>query len=90
MAPDFRRWIIEAYGEIYGRPHLDKKEQALIVILSLVTQGAHMQLATHIKRGMNAGLTKEQVAECIIQCLPYNSFPRVQQALTILKEIIEE
>ncbi|MCP3761796.1 carboxymuconolactone decarboxylase family protein [Domibacillus sp. A3M-37] len=69
MAPDFRRWIIEAYGEIYGRPHLDKKEQALIVILSLVTQGAHTQLATHIKHGMNAGLTKEQVAEYIIQSM---------------------
>ncbi|OXS78367.1 carboxymuconolactone decarboxylase family protein [Domibacillus enclensis] len=90
VAPDFRRWIIEAYGEIYGRPHLDKKERALIVIASLVTQGAHTQLATHIKRGLNAGLTKEQLAECIIQCLPYNGFPRVQQALVILKQVIEE
>lgn len=28
--------------------------------------------------------------ECIIQCLPYNGFPRVQQALVILKQVIEE
>ncbi|WP_141719959.1 carboxymuconolactone decarboxylase family protein [Domibacillus iocasae] len=48
VIPDFRRWIIETYGGIDGRSHLDRKEWALIVISSLVIQGAHTQLATHI------------------------------------------
>ncbi|WP_204552338.1 carboxymuconolactone decarboxylase family protein [Bacillus ectoiniformans] len=91
VAPEFRKWIIEfAYGDIYSRPHLDNKERTLIVIASLVTQGMTTQIATHIKRGLVAGLTKEQISECIIQLIPYTGFPKVQQALTTAKSVFDE
>lgn len=91
IAPDFRRWIIEfAYGDIYSRPHLDNKERALVVISTIVTQGMEPQLATHIKRGMTAGLTREQVVEAITQLIPYVGFPRVQNALMVAKKVFEQ
>lgn len=91
IAPDFRRWIIEfAYGDIYSRPNLDNKSRALVVISSIVTQGMEPQLATHIKRGMTAGLTREEVVESITQLIPYVGFPRVQNALMVAKRVFEE
>ncbi|MEK3934922.1 carboxymuconolactone decarboxylase family protein [Sporosarcina sp. FSL W7-1349] len=91
LAPDLRRFIVEfAYGEIYSRPGLDKKQRQLVTIASLVTQGAEPQIATHIKRGLTVGLTRTEIVECIMQLIPYTGFPRVQNALMIAKKIYSE
>lgn len=91
IAPDLRKYIVEfAYGDIYTRPGLDNKQRALVTISSLVTQGTHAQIETHIKRGLTAGLTAEEIVESMMQLIPYTGFPRVQGALIIAKKVFEE
>ena len=89
-APDLRKMIIEfGYGDIYARPGLDDKSRALVVITSVVTQGAAPQTKTHIKRGLHIGLTPEEIVEALLQLVPYIGFPRVQNALMIAQEIFQ-
>lgn len=91
IAPDLRRYIIEfAYGDIYSRPGLDNQQRALITISSLVTQGAEPQIETHIKRAIVAGVSPTEIVESIMQLIPYIGFPRVQNALNILKRVLSE
>lgn len=91
IAPDLRKMIIEfAYGDIYSRPGLDAKSRALVVITSVVTQGAGPQTKTHIKRGLHAGLTQTEITEALLQLVPYVGFPRVQNALTIAQQVFQE
>ena len=91
IAPDLRKLIVEyAYGDIYSRDGLDAKERALIVISTVVTQGAAPQTKTHIKRGLHAGLTKAQIVEALLQLAPYIGFPRVQNALVVADEVFEQ
>ena len=91
IAPDLRKMIIEfAYGEIYSREGLEDKNRALVVISSVITQGALPQTKTHISRGLQVGLTPSEIVEAILQLIPYIGFPRVQNALTIAKELFEE
>lgn len=90
IAPDVRRYIIEfAYGDIYTRPGLTNKQRALITISSLVTQGTEQQLQVHLNRGLTAGLTPIEIVESIIQLIPYIGFPRVLNALNIVKLVFE-
>jgi len=91
IAPDLRKMIIEfAYGDVYSRPGLDAKSRALVVITSVVTQGAAPQTKTHITRGIHAGLTQTEIVEALLQLVPYIGFPRVQNALTIAQQVFRE
>ena len=91
VAPDLRKLIVEfAYGDIYSRGVLLDLERQLVVISSVVTQGALPQIKTHIKRGLAIGLTSNQIVEAIIQLIPYIGFPSVQNALTVAKQLFDE
>ena len=91
IAPDLRKFIVEyAYGDIYSRDGLSAKQRALVVISSVVTQGAAPQTKTHIRRGLHAGLTEQEIVEALLQLAPYIGFPRVQNALVIAQEIFQE
>ena len=91
VAPDLRKLIVEfAYGEIYSREGLDEKKRALVVISSVATQGALPQIKTHVARGLQIGLSPTEIVEAIMQLIPYIGFPRVQNALTVVKQLFEE
>lgn len=91
VAPDLRKLIIEfAYGDIYSRKGLDEKKRALVVISSVVTQGALPQIKTHVARGLQIGLTPTEIVEAMMQLIPYVGFPRVQNALTVVNQLFEE
>ena len=89
IAPDVGKYIIEfAFGEIYTRSALDLKQRELITLSSLLTQGGcENQLKVHISGALNVGLTKEQIVETFIQCIPYVGFPKVLNAVFVAKEI---
>lgn len=91
IAPDLRKLIVEfAYGDIYSRGVLLDRERQLVVISSVVTQGALPQVKTHIKRGLAIGITPEAIVEAIMQLIPYIGFPSVQNALIVAKQLFEE
>ncbi|MBZ9557296.1 carboxymuconolactone decarboxylase family protein [Halomonas coralii] len=91
IAPDVPRYMVEfAFGEIYTRPGLNKREQALVTIASLVTLGADPQVELHIHTGLTAGLSKEEVVAGIVHLLPYVGFPRVLNTLYIVKKVLAQ
>lgn len=89
MTEDIGRYIIEfAFGDIYDRRTLDLKQREMITITSLLSQGGtENQLRVHINGSLNVGLSKEEVIEIFIQCIPYVGFPRVLNATNIALEI---
>ena len=40
--------------------------------------------------GFNVGLTQEKIVGALVHCIPYIGFPRVLNALTLLKEVMTE
>ena len=91
IAPDMARFVIEfPYGDIYSRPGLDLKTRELITIASLTTLGyAASQLKAHIHNALNAGCTKEEIVETIMQMSVYAGFPASLNALVVAKEVFE-
>ncbi|MCP3032571.1 carboxymuconolactone decarboxylase family protein [Halobacillus sp. A1] len=93
IAPDIGKYIIEfAYGDIYSRNNLSKKNRALAVLSSLVTQGSGSlpQLELHINTALNAGLTEEEIVEAMIQLIPYVGFPTVINAVKQAQHVFQE
>lgn len=91
IAPDLGRYIVEfAYGDIYRRAGLDLKQRQLLTIACLVALGdTGPELSVHLNTALNVGLTAQAIVEAILHCIPYVGFPRVMNAMTIAKEVLE-
>ncbi|MEA2280800.1 MAG: 4-carboxymuconolactone decarboxylase [Solirubrobacteraceae bacterium] len=91
LAPDVGRYIVEfGYGEIYSRPGLTNQQRVLITIASLVTQGTEREIESHVNAGLTAGLTSTEIVESLIHLIPYTGFPRVLNALYVVKEVFAQ
>ena len=89
VAPDFARYIFEfGYGDIYSRPGLDLRARMLATVAGLVCLGhAARELRVHIGSALNAGASREEVVEVIMQMALYAGFPAALDALMIAKEV---
>lgn len=92
IAPDLGKYIIGfAFGEIYGREHLDLRQRELITLAALAAQGGcEKQLKVHIHASLNVGLSQAQIIEIFMQCIPYLGFPKVLNAVFVAKEVFAE
>lgn len=91
ISPDMARFIIEfPYGDIYSRPGLELKTRELLTIASLVTLGfPERELKAHIANALNAGCSKEQIVETIMQMCVYAGFPAALHGLFIAQEVFD-
>lgn len=89
VAPDVAKLILEfAFSDIYTRPGLSLQQRELVTITSLLTQGDTAdQLRVHLNGCLNVGLSRTEIVETCIHCIPYVGFPKVLNALTVVKEV---
>jgi 4-carboxymuconolactone decarboxylase len=91
LAPDLESYIVEfAFGDIYSREGLTKQQQTMTTIASLVTQGTEPQLELHINVGITIGLTPKEIVGTIVHLIPYTGFPKVLNALKIVKRVFAQ
>ncbi|UUZ82501.1 carboxymuconolactone decarboxylase family protein [Paenibacillus sp. P26] len=92
IAPDLAVYITEfVFGDVYTRPGLDLQRRRLVTITALLSLGdCETQLELHITGGLNAGLTKQEIVEAMIQCAPFTGFPRVFNALRTAKRVFAD
>ncbi|RDB63838.1 carboxymuconolactone decarboxylase [Gordonibacter sp. 28C] len=92
IAPDLGRYIVEfAFGDVYERPGLGLRDREVVTIACLCAQGAcEPQLKVHVNGSLNVGMTREEVIETFIQCVPYVGFPRVLNAVAVAREVFAE
>jgi 4-carboxymuconolactone decarboxylase len=84
LATDF------AFGSVWGRAGLDRKQRSLVTIGILIAQGQTAELRNHIRIGITNGLTARELEEVLIQAIPYAGFPAVASAMTAVLETLRE
>ena len=77
------------YGEIWERPYLSKRDRSLITI-GVLQALAREELAIHIPRGLDNGLTPEEISEIILHVTFYAGWPTGVQASITAAEAFEE
>jgi len=90
ICPDFTDITIEwAMGGIMSREGLDPITRELVVIASCVTLGHPVpQLKAHTQAALNAGASRTQIIETILQMLFYAGGAAVRNALVHIQEIV--
>jgi 3-oxoadipate enol-lactonase/4-carboxymuconolactone decarboxylase len=88
---DFQSFITRyAWGEVWGRPGLDRRTRSMLTIALLAGLGHHDEVKMHVKATRNTGVTPEEVAEVLLQVAIYGGVPAANSAFRLAKEAYEE
>jgi 4-carboxymuconolactone decarboxylase len=77
-------------GKMYGRERIPHETRQLITVAALTVLGRTEELKLHVYGALNVGCRPQQVAEVIFQCGIYGGMPVVNQALKVLREVLQE
>jgi 4-carboxymuconolactone decarboxylase len=91
-APNLARYIVEfVFGDVYARPGLDLRTRELVTIAALTALGnTPKQLRAHVQGALNAGCTRQEIIEVIVQMAVYAGFPSAINAVVAAKEAFGE
>ena len=75
------------FADFYKRGGLDIKTRELLIYCALATLGGtERQMASHAVGNLKVGNSKETLVAAMLQCYPYIGFPRISNAINILKD----
>jgi 4-carboxymuconolactone decarboxylase len=94
-ADDFNRPLQEivtqyCWGEIWGRPGLDKKTRSLLNLAMLSALNRPHEVKMHIRGALTNGVTKEEIREVFLQVAIYCGVPAGVDSFRIAKEVFTE
>ena len=88
---DFQEYITKnAWGDIWSRPGLTKRERSLITIALLTALKFEDELAMHIKATKNTGATEEDIKEVLLHTAVYAGVPAANSAFKIAKKFFQD
>ena len=94
-ADDFNRPLQElvtqyCWGEIWGRPGLDRKTRSLINLAMISALNRPHEVRMHIKGALNNGLTKDDIKEVFLQVAIYCGVPAAVDSFRTAQEVFKE
>ena len=79
-----------AFGAVWSRPGLERKQRSLVTLGILIGTGKPAELKNHVRAGLNNGLTVQELQEVLIQSIPYVGFPSVAEAIEATVAVLRE
>jgi 4-carboxymuconolactone decarboxylase len=90
LTREFQELITEyAWGSIWTRPGLDRRQRSLITLTALVARGHHEELAMHLRAALRNGLTKDEIKETLLQTAIYCGVPDANTAFRVAQGVFE-
>jgi 4-carboxymuconolactone decarboxylase len=76
-----------AWGEIWTRDTLPRRERSLIVLALMIALNRADEFKMHVKAAFNNGLTRDDIKEVILQCAIYAGVPAANSAFHQAEEV---
>lgn len=88
---DFQSYITRcAWGEIWTRPGLDRRTRSVVTLTALVAHGHWGELAMHVRAALGNGLTRDEIAEVLLQTGVYCGVPAANHAFAVAGEVLAQ
>src|SRR5438445_4601501 len=78
------------FRDLWLRPDLAPRDRSLVTVSALIASGQSAQIAFHLNRAMDNGLTREQAAEVVTHLAFYAGWPNAFSALPVVKDVFEK
>ena len=83
---EFQAFIARtAWGSVWSRPELSRRERSLITIALLAAANHEEELALHIRATANTGASPEDIRETLLHVAVYAGVPAANKAFRIAK-----
>ncbi len=79
-----------AWGEIWARPELSRRERSIATLASLVTGGHEAEIRMHVRAALRNGLTPNEITEVMLHTALYAGLPAANAAIGIAREVFAE
>jgi 4-carboxymuconolactone decarboxylase len=79
-----------AWGEIWGRSGLTRRDRSLITLAMLVALNREAEFRLHIRAAFRNGVTAEELRELLLQSGIYCGLPAANAAIRAAEEVISE
>ncbi|MEU1194053.1 carboxymuconolactone decarboxylase family protein [Streptomyces sp. NPDC005859] len=90
FAPELVRLTEDVlFGEVWASESLSQRDRSLITVATLVALYRADQLAFHLPKALENGVTKDELVEAITHIAFYAGWPNAMSAITQLKNIVE-
>lgn len=91
LSPAFAKLTDEVlFNDIWNRPGLSPRDKSLITISVLVATGKSEQVESHIKLGLENGLTEKEIEAAMTQIAFYAGWPSAVSGLQKLKAVKDQ
>ncbi len=88
---DFQTFITRAaWGEVWSRPGLTRRERSLITLALLAAAGHEEEVAMHTRATANTGATPSDIKEALLHVALYAGVPAANRAFKIVKQTLAE
>jgi len=77
------------FGDVWERPGLSKRDRSLITVAALVALYRTDQMAFHIGRALENGVTKDELTEAITHLAFYAGWPNAMTGMITAKDVVE-
>jgi 4-carboxymuconolactone decarboxylase len=78
------------WGEIWGRPGLDRRTRSIINLALLTALNRPHELKLHLRGALNNGLSKSEIMEIFLQTAIYCGVPAAVDSFRIAREAFKE
>lgn len=76
------------FGDLWRRADLSVRDRSLVTIAALAATGEADQLEPYLKRAVEAGLTRAQIAEAVTHLAFYAGWPRAEAAMAQVARVL--
>lgn len=91
MVPGLEEFVIGYnFGEIWSRERLDLRTRCMIVLGMLTAMGRTPQVAAYTRYALHLGITPEEIAEVLLQAVPYAGLPAAFNGMQAAGDVFKE
>ena len=78
------------WGEIWGRPGLERRTRSMINLAMLTALNRPHEVKIHLRGALNNGVSREEIVEVLLQTMIYCGVPAAIDSFRIAKEVFAE
>ncbi|PPG92762.1 hypothetical protein C5C39_01755 [Rathayibacter sp. AY1F3] len=88
---DFQEFLTRyAWGEVWTRPGLGRRERSMITLAALVSLRAEDEIPMHLRGALRNGVTRAEIAEVLLHTALYAGLPAANAAFARLRAVLAE
>ena len=79
-----------AWGSVWTRPGLERRERSMITLAVLTALGRENEIEMHVRGALRNGMTAEEIGEVLLHTAVYAGVPAANAAYAIAQRVIAD